>query len=130
MIAKRWSRHEVTAYHGSANAVGAAAARPTASSRFERYCFGEIVVPELDYMDRIARPLFFDIKRAREIVVEKAVDYAARLRIPAQREDVEIVEEESYNVVRSFHTAGRIISMKAQVSPGVHKMHHQAGSGG
>lgn len=132
MIAKRLGvDYEVTAYHGSANAVGAAAARPTASVTLRAdTALGEIVVPELDYMDRIARPLFFDIKRAREIVVEKAVDYAARLRIPAQREDVEIVEEESYNVVRSFHTAGRIISMKAQVSPGVHKMHHQAGSGG
>lgn len=126
LIAKRLGvSYEVTPYHESANAVGAAAACPTALVTLRAdTALGEVVVPELDYVSGISHPVLFDLKMARETVVDKAVDHAVRLHIPATRDDVEILEEESYNLVRDFHTVGRIISLKAQISPRVEKVHH------
>jgi len=124
LIARRLGvDYEITPYCECANAVGAAAACPTASVTLRAdTALGKVVVPELDYVSDISHPLLFDLNRAREIAIDKVVDLAGRRQILARKEDVEIVEEEIYNVVRDFHTVGRIISLKAQISPRTRKI--------
>jgi N-methylhydantoinase A len=104
----------------AANAVGAAASRPTVAINLRAdTAIGKLVVPELDQMEDIRRAMIFDVKRAREIVRERITAYAAQAGTYPEQPEIEITDEEVFNVVRGFYTAGRIFSLKAQVKPKV-----------
>lgn len=114
--------HQVLPHYESANAIGAAASRPTASITLHAdTALGVMTVPEADYVGRIERPVLFDIKQARNEAMEWAARYSEKLGLRGTR-DIQIVEEESFNMVRGFHTVGRVFMIRAQVRPGVRRI--------
>ncbi len=113
---------EILPYYKEANAVGAAASRPTAAVTLHAdTALGTITVPEMDHMGDIDKPMFFDMRAARAEAVQWAASKGADLGITSL-EDIAIVEEESFNMVRGFHTTGRIFTIRAQVRPGVRRV--------
>jgi N-methylhydantoinase A len=115
--------YEVLPYAELANAVGAAASRPTVAINLRAdTALGKLVVPELDEFAEIRRARLFDLKQARELARAKAAVYAARIGIDVEPSQIEITEEEVFNVVRGFYTAGQIISLQAQVKPEVKRV--------
>ncbi|HBE80971.1 MAG TPA: hypothetical protein DDW65_24765 [Firmicutes bacterium] len=119
--------YQVLPYAEAANAVGAAASRPTVAINLRAdTALGKLVVPELDELEDIRHAMTFDLKNARELAREKVLVYAARMGVyPEQigtqldRSEIEITTEEAFNVVRGFYTAGRIFSLTAQIRPKV-----------
>lgn len=104
----------------SANAVGAAASRPTVAINLRAdTALGKLVVPELDEICDIRHAMLYDLKRVRETAREKVAAYAGRVGISPEQAQIEIAEEEVFNVVRGFYTTGKIISVKAQIKPEV-----------
>jgi len=113
---------EILPYYEEANAVGAAASRPTAAITLHAdTMLGVLTVPEADHVERIKRPITFDIKQARSEAIAWACRFAEEIGVEASQ-GVSIVEEESFNVVRGFYTAGHIYSIKAQVRPQVRRI--------
>ena len=115
--------HQVLPYAEAANAVGAAASHPTAAIHLRAdTALGKLVVPELDIMEDMLRPMLFDVKKAREVALDKIKIYAAKTGAYSKEPEIEITDEEIFNVVRGFYTAGKILSLKAQVRPGVNRV--------
>lgn len=115
-------KYQVLPYYESANAIGAAASRPTAQITLHAdTALGVMTVPEADYVGRIKRPVLFDIKQAREEAMTWATEFGKRLGLD-EAENIQIVEEESFNMVRGFHTVGRVFMIRAQVRPGVARL--------
>lgn len=113
---------EVLPYHREANAIGAAASRPTAAVTLHAdTALGRVTVPEMDYMGEIKRAMLFDIKKARAQAIEWAARKGESLGITSL-DDIAIMEEESFNMVRGFHTVGRIFMIRAQVRPEVRRI--------
>mgnify|MGYP006892194812 FL=1 len=113
---------EILPYYEEANAVGAAASQPTAAITLHAdTMLGVLTVPEADHVERIKRPITFDIKQARSEAIAWACRFAEEIGVEASQ-GVSIVEEESFNVVRGFYTAGHIYSIKAQVRPQVRRI--------
>lgn len=109
---------EVIRFPEAGSAIGAAASRPTAAVTLHAdTALARMVVPELDYAAEIPRALLFDARRAREEAHAKARMLAERMGAVEDVEDIDIIEEESFNVVRGFHTAGRIFTVRAQLRP-------------
>ena len=108
---------ELLPHHAAANAVGAAASRPTASITLHAdTALGTLTIPEAGYSATIPLKPAFDLKRARA----EALSWAGRAAVEPgldAADDASIVEEESFNVVRGFRTVGHIYSIKAQVRP-------------
>ena len=112
--------YEVLPYHAGANGIGAAASRVTVSITLHADTERELlVIPELGLEQTIRRNLLFDLKQAREIAVEQLTNYAKQLGIEDYGE-VQIAEEEVFNMVRGFHTVGRIFHLRAQIRPKVY----------
>lgn len=111
---------KVLPYSEVASAVGAAASRPTAMVTLHAdTALGKMVIPELDYSETIARPLLYETKQARAEARERVKALAARIGGVADDAAIEIVHQEVFNIVRGFHTVGRIYTIQAQVRPGV-----------
>lgn len=112
-------KYQVLPYHESANAIGAAASRPTAAITLHAdTALGVMTVPEADYVGRIDRPVLFGIKQARSEAMAWATEFGKRLGLDGA-DSIQIVEEESFNMVRGFHTVGHVFMIRAQVRPGV-----------
>ncbi|MGI6559644.1 MAG: hydantoinase/oxoprolinase family protein [Limnochordia bacterium] len=113
---------EILPFSEGANAIGAAAARPTAAITFHADTELEVLtIPEIGCLGRIDGALLFDQARARREALRQAAGHAKKLGLP-DHEDVYIVEEESFNVVRGFHTVGRIYNIRAQLRPRVRRI--------
>lgn len=113
---------EVLPYHQEANAIGAAASRPTAAITFHAdTALGTITVPEMDHMGKIRRALLFDLRKARAEAIQWAARKGEGLGITSL-DDIVIIEEESFNMVRGFRTVGRIFTIRAQVRPKVRRI--------
>jgi len=113
---------EILPHCEEANAVGAAASRPTAAVTLHAdTMLGVLTVPEADHMARIRHPMTFGVKQARREAIEWATRFAEEIGVDTSQ-GVSIVEEESFNVVRGFYTAGHIYSIKAQVRPEVRRI--------
>lgn len=113
---------EILPYHTGANGVGAAAARPTIAVTLHADTEQELMIfPELGYQQRIRRSMLFDQRQAREAAVEQTALYAQQLGLNDYG-DIQIVEEEVFNVVRGFRTVGRILNIRAQIRPGVERV--------
>ena len=80
-----------------------------------------MIIPELGYQERIRRNILFDLKKARRTAVEQTALYAQQLGLKDYG-DIHIVEEEAFNVVRGFHTVGKIFNIRAQIRPGVERL--------
>ncbi|HHT35816.1 MAG: hydantoinase/oxoprolinase family protein [Candidatus Wallacebacter cryptica] len=113
---------EILPHHAGANGIGAAAARPTIAVTLHADTEQEVmIIPELGYQERIRRNILFDLKKARRTAVEQTALYAQQLGLKDYG-DIHIVEEEAFNVVRGFHTVGKIFNIRAQIRPGVERL--------
>jgi len=108
---------KVPPYYEAANAVGAALAKITAEvTLVADTAEGTLAVPEIGLHEKTQR--YFDLKKAREKAFEALRMRALELGADETEIDPEIVEEQSYNVVRGFYTRGKNIRIKAQLKPG------------
>ncbi len=113
---------ETVSYAAGANAVGAAAARPTMGLTLHADTeMGVVTIPEMGARDKIRRPMFFELPKARELAVATTKKIAAAQGYPGEQE-VYIVEEESFNMVRGFHTVGKIHMVRTQLRPEVRRI--------
>ena len=110
---------ELLPFHAAANAIGAAASRPTTSITLHAdTALGILTIPEAGYRAQLPSRPDFGLRQARAEALTWAERAARSLGADADAaHDVSIVEEESFNVVRGFYTVGRIFSIKAQVRP-------------
>jgi len=101
-----------------ANAVGAALARTTCEvSLFADTQLGIAMAPEEDFSQSVGSRFGIDdaLQRAYELLKRKA------FHLGAGREELEmeVLEEQQFNMVRGFQTTGRNIRVKVQVKPGL-----------
>lgn len=114
--------YEILPYHAGSNGIGAAVARPTVAITLHVDTEQELmIIPELGYQEHLRRAMLFDQKRAREVVVERLSKHAAEIGL-GNYDEIQIVEEEEFNLVRGFRTVGRIFNIKAQIRPGVDRV--------
>ena len=101
-----------------ANAFGAALARTTAEitliAETER---GTLTIAEEGLQMKI--PNHFTRKDLMKIGMEKLRERARKLGAREADIEVEIVEDQEFNMVRGFYTTGKNIRLKAQVKPGL-----------
>lgn len=112
--------YQVLPFTDSANAVGAAASRPTVAINLRAdTALGKMVIPELNEITDLRHAMLYDLKQVRKTACEKAAAYAGQVGINQEQLEIEITDEEVFNVVRGFYTTGKIFFIKAQVKPGV-----------
>jgi hypothetical protein len=101
-----------------ANAFGAALARTTAeitlTAETER---GTLTIAEEGLQMKI--PNHFTRKDILMIGMEKLRERARKLGAREADIEVEIVEDQEFNMVRGFYTTGKNIRLKAQIKPGL-----------
>ncbi|KKM10880.1 hypothetical protein SY88_11330 [Clostridiales bacterium PH28_bin88] len=108
----------VPPYSGVANAVGAAASKTTAElTLLADTARGILTVPEEGLTEKA--PAGFSLGQARTRALELLKHRAVRMGAGPEGLELEILEEQSFNMVRGFSTAGKDIRVKAQVKPGV-----------
>lgn len=113
---------EVLPHHGGANGIGAAASRATVAITLHVDTEQELmIIPELGYQEQLLRGILFDETEAREVAIEQLVAYAESIGLKDYG-NIQIVEEEVFNVVRGFYTVGRIFNVRAQIRPGVYRV--------
>jgi N-methylhydantoinase A/oxoprolinase/acetone carboxylase beta subunit len=111
-------RYDIPRWAEVANAVGAAAAKPTVEVTLRADTSqGYYTVAELGLKEKLP---------GRSLRVEQARELAAEyLRVRVERsgaidtEDIDILYEEDFNVIRGFSTIGKIITCRVQLKPGV-----------
>ena len=102
---------------GVANAVGAAASRTTAElTLLADTSQGKLSVPEEDLTETI--PNNFSLAQAKAKAIELLRKRAARLGL-ADNPPVDVLEEQSFNMVRGFTTTGKDLRVRVQIRPGV-----------
>jgi len=113
---------EVLPRYQEANAIGSGASRPTAAVTLHAdTALGTITVPEMDYVGKLRTKRLFDLEKARTDARQWAYKKGRSLGITSL-EDIVIIEEESFNMVRGFYTTGRIFTIRAQVRPDVRRV--------
>ena len=114
--------HEVLRYSAGANAIGAAAAQCTFGLTLHAdTALGIATIPELGYHEEIHRPIFFGLDQARELARKKTQEYA-KTHGYDHTDEVYIVEEESFRMVRGFRTVGETHLVRTQLRPKVTKI--------
>jgi len=109
---------EVPRLAGVANAIGAALSQPTTELTLLADTEQEtLTVPEEGLHETI--PSSFNIAQARSLALELLKKRLLRLAPAAAGADLEVVEEQSFNMVSGFFTTGKNIRVKVQVKPGV-----------
>jgi len=107
----------VPEYSGLANAIGAGLTRTTAQITLIADTYmKKVICPELDIEHGI--PSSYTLKDMKDFGLNKLKDYAQYLGID-ESSDVDIVEEQSFNMVRGFSTIGKNIRLKLQTRPGI-----------
>ena len=113
---------EILPEHESANGIGAAAACSTVAITLHVDTEQELmVIPELGYKEQLCQKMLIDQPWVRKTAVEKLTAYASQIGLN-DCGDVQIVEEEAFNIVRGFNTTGRIFNIRAQIRPGVYRV--------
>lgn len=110
-----------------ANAAGAALARPTfgISLRADT-SVGEYTVPELGLRRKITEH-GFSMKHARQLAELHLQEWARSAGLPEI--GIETLQEEQFNLVRGFSTTGKILTLRAQIKPGVIEILTEDGEG-
>jgi len=101
-----------------ANAIGAALARTTCEvTLFADTQLGTIVAPEEDFAQSVENRFSVAdaVQKAYELLRQKALHLGAGSEEP----EMEILEEQQFNMVRGFRTTGKNIRVKVQVKPGL-----------
>jgi N-methylhydantoinase A/oxoprolinase/acetone carboxylase beta subunit len=100
-----------------ANAVGAAVARPTIDITLRAdTAEGYYSVAELGVKQALANRRL-SLSDAYQLAVKYLQERARQVGIDAS--DVEVVQQEEFNLVRGFNSTGKIISSRVQIKPGV-----------
>ncbi|NPV26033.1 MAG: hydantoinase/oxoprolinase family protein [Firmicutes bacterium] len=103
-----------------ANAIGAAVARPTLSislrvdTERERYS-----VAETGQEEKLPNAKRFFIEEANELGRQLLRERAAALGITEYADEMEIIHSEVFNMVRGWHTVGRLFDVTVQIAPGL-----------
>lgn len=101
-------------YSKLANAVGAAFARPTIETTVRAdTARGYLDIAEAGIHRRL-QDKSFDLNDAKNLAKEWTLKRFSQSDYP-----VEIISEESFNVIRNYRTLGKIIEVKAQIKPGL-----------
>jgi len=101
-----------------ANAIGAALARTTCEvTLFADTERGILTAPEEKFKKNISRNFTRDqaVQQAYELLKQKAIDKGA----DSEDLEMELLEDQVFNMVRGFQTAGKNIRIKVQVKPGL-----------
>ncbi|MDI3533937.1 MAG: hypothetical protein PWQ82_302 [Thermosediminibacterales bacterium] len=99
-----------------ANAYGAARSRTTTDlTLLADTALGILTIGEEGIKQKI--PKRFDVTQAHQILMDALKQKALKLGADERDLEPEIVEEQSFNVVRGFYTTGKIIRLKAQIRP-------------
>ncbi|SMB95401.1 N-methylhydantoinase A/oxoprolinase/acetone carboxylase, beta subunit [Thermanaeromonas toyohensis ToBE] len=107
---------EVPELAGVANAIGAAISRPTASlTLFADTEQGRLFIPEVGWEEKISPR--FTLEDARNRAFELLKKRLKELGYPETNLELEVIEEQVFNVVRGFYTAGKNIRLKVQNRP-------------
>ncbi len=113
---------EILPFSASANALGAAAARPTTGITLHvDTALRQMSIPEMGIFTEVERPVLFDQRRAHREALERLAEYARQSGIE-DRATMDIIEEESFNIVRGFRTVGRIFHISAQIRPSARRI--------
>ncbi|MDN5344758.1 MAG: hypothetical protein PWQ18_869 [Clostridia bacterium] len=113
---------------GVANAIGAALSQPTTElTLLADTQQGFLTVPEEGLRERV--PSGFSLDRARHRALELLQARLRRLAPAAAGAELEVVEEQSFNMVSGFYTTGKNIRVKVQVKPRVVPLDRQDAQG-
>lgn len=100
-----------------ANAIGAAVARPTIDITLRADTEqGYYTVAEIGVQQNLGGRSC-DCDSCYELAKLHLEERAEQAGIPA--DDIEIIQQEEFNIVRGYHTAGKIITNRLQIKPGV-----------
>jgi hypothetical protein len=103
---------------GVANAIGAALSQPTTElTLLADTEQGLLTVPEEGIREKI--PAGYNLERARTRALELLRGRLLRLTPEAAGTELEVVEEQAFNMVSGFYTTGKNIRVKVQVKPRV-----------
>lgn len=121
LVARRLNcRGVIPAYAMSANAVGAAVARPTltislhADTERRRYS-----IAETGAAGKLPEDYRFSLEAAEKLAKEYLQEYADAMGVSEYVGEMEVVHSEVFNLVRDWHTVGRIYDVIVQISPGL-----------
>lgn len=100
-----------------ANAIGAARTRPTlGATLYADTTDGNLSIPEIGYREKISG--LYDMAlaedRLKKVVLTMAKEFGMH-SVPA----IDFIERQEMNRVSGFRTTGKIISLKAQIQPGL-----------
>lgn len=100
-----------------ANAIGAARTRVTVgASLYGDTSMGQLSIPELSLMEKVGKR--FDMKEAEARLADAVAGMAKEMgAVTVPR--IDFTERLEMNTVRGFATTGKIISLKAQIRPGL-----------
>ncbi|MGB9661412.1 MAG: hydantoinase/oxoprolinase family protein [Moorellaceae bacterium] len=111
---------EVPPLAGVANALGAAVSQPTAAlSLFADTEQGLLTAPELGWEEKI--PPNFSLEQARQRAFALLKQRLKELGYTEGVPELEVIEEQAFNMVRGFYTVGRNIRLKVQNRPSMAK---------
>lgn len=100
-----------------ANAVGAARTRATfGATLYADTIDGVLNIPEIGYREKINKR--YDITLAEERL-EKVLCAMAKDFGMTETPEIDFIERQEMNTVSGFRTTGKIISLKAQIQPGL-----------
>ncbi len=101
-----------------ANAIGAALARVTSEViLFADTQQGMATAPEESFFQKVDRT--FDRDQAVSMAFELLREKAFRLGAEEKELEMEVIEDQQFNMVRGFYTTGRNIRIRVQIKPGL-----------
>ena len=98
---------EVVPHYEVVNAIGVAVSKATSElNLFADTVVGTISIPEYDFFEYIEK----------NFTLKDSYNYLEKM---LQTKDFDIIEQQEFNVIKGFYTAGKTIRVKAQIKPGV-----------
>lgn len=108
----------VPRYYMVANAIGCALGSITKEYNMVADTNQRILsIPELGVFENISSDL--SLNQAKDMFMKKIIEKEKNISF----EDIEIIEENSFNIIRSFRFCGKIIKIKAQLKPKIQTLH-------
>ena len=104
-------------YYQVANSVGAALSRVTAEMNLTADTSQGYILFGDKEKEKIENS--FDLNQAKDLLFENLLNKAKRYGFTGNKDDLYMVEEEEFNIVRKFNTRGKFYKIKARVKPGL-----------
>ena len=113
-------RFIIPPYASVANAVGAAVAKTTLQLSLRADTEqGSYVLLEVGYKGNIENRQQFNEQIAMDLVKQHLIQMATRYGLDVKADQLEITRQEVFNMVRDWHTSGRIIDITVQTPRGI-----------